>query len=62
VLAIVLMPPALISLLMMANDRDLMGTRVNRWATNALGILITLLVTLAGAGYAVVAFVNSFGG
>ncbi len=56
------MPPALISLLMMANDRDLMGTRVNRWATNALGILITLLVTLAGAGYAVVAFVNSFGG
>jgi Mn2+/Fe2+ NRAMP family transporter len=60
-LATVLMPPALIFLLMMANDRDLMGTRVNGPATNALGILITVLVTLAGAGYAVVAFVNSFG-
>jgi Mn2+/Fe2+ NRAMP family transporter len=60
-LATVLMPPALIFLLMMANDRALMGTRVNSWATNALGILITALVTLAGAGYAVVAFVNSFG-
>jgi Mn2+/Fe2+ NRAMP family transporter len=60
-LATVLMPPALIFLLMMANDRALMGTRVNSWTTNTLGILITALVTLAGAGYAVVAFVNSFG-
>ena len=60
-LATVLMPPALIFLLMMANDRDLMGARVNSWATNTLGISITVLVTLAGAGYAVAAFVNSFG-
>jgi Mn2+/Fe2+ NRAMP family transporter len=59
-LATVLMPPALVFLLMMANDPDLMGTRVNAWSTNALGILITALVTLAGAGYAVVAFVNTF--
>jgi Mn2+/Fe2+ NRAMP family transporter len=61
-LATVLMPPALIFLLMMANDRDLMGTRVNGRATNALGILITVVVTLAGAGYAVVAFANSLRG
>jgi hypothetical protein len=39
-----------------------MGSRVNSRVTNALGILITVLVTLAGAGYAVVAFANSFGG
>jgi Mn2+/Fe2+ NRAMP family transporter len=60
-LATVLMPPALIFLLMMANDLALMGTRANSWTTNTLGILITALVTLAGAGYAVVAFFNSFG-
>ena len=61
-LATVLMPPALIFLLMMANDRVLMGSRVNSWATNALGVLITVLVTLAGAGYAIVAFANCFEG
>jgi Mn2+/Fe2+ NRAMP family transporter len=61
-LATVLMPPALVFLLMMANDPALMGSRVNSRVTNALGILITVLVTLAGAGYAVVAFANSFGG
>jgi Mn2+/Fe2+ NRAMP family transporter len=59
-LATVLMPPALVFLLIMANDRELMGTRVNGRITNALGILITVLVTLAGAGYALVAFVNTF--
>ena len=59
-LATVLMPPALIFLLMMASDREIMGTRVNGWATNFWGVLITALVTMAGAGYAVVAFVNSF--
>jgi len=59
-LATVLMPPALIFLLMMANDRELMGARANSRTTNALGILITVLVTVAGAGYAVVAFINSF--
>jgi hypothetical protein len=47
---------------MMANDRGLMGTRVNGWTTNTLGILITVLVPFAGAGYSAVAFVNSFGG
>lgn len=38
-----------------------MGTRVNSWATNAVAVLITILVTVAGAGYAILAFVNSFG-
>jgi hypothetical protein len=38
-----------------------MGERVNSRLTNLAGVLITLLVTLAGSSYAVVAFVNSFG-
>jgi Mn2+/Fe2+ NRAMP family transporter len=56
------MPPALIFLLMMANDRDLMGARVNARTTNFVAVLITILVTLAGVGYAIVAFVNSLTG
>ena len=59
-LATVLMPPALIFLLIMANDREIMGAQVNTWAINVLGVLITVLVTAAGAGYAIVAFVTSF--
>jgi Mn2+/Fe2+ NRAMP family transporter len=60
-LATVLMPAALVFLLIMANDREIMGARVNSRVTNLAGVLITLLVTLAGSSYAVVAFVNSFG-
>ena len=60
-LATVLMPAALVFLLIMANDREIMGARVNSRVTNLVAVLITLLVTLAGSGYAVVAFVNSFG-
>jgi Mn2+/Fe2+ NRAMP family transporter len=60
-LATVLMPAALVFLLIMANDGEIMGARVNSRATNIAGALITLLVTVAGSSYAVVAFVNSFG-
>jgi Mn2+/Fe2+ NRAMP family transporter len=60
-LATVLMPAALVFLLIMANDREIMGARVNSRATNLVGILITLLVTLAGSSYAIVAFINSLG-
>jgi Mn2+/Fe2+ NRAMP family transporter len=60
-LATVLMPAALVFLLIMANDREIMGARINSRATNLVGVLITLLVILAGSSYAVVAFVNSFG-
>lgn len=61
-LATVLMPASLVFLLIMANDTEIMGSRVNSRATNITGALITLLVTVAGSSYAVVAFVNSFGG
>ena len=60
-LATVLMPPALLFLLMMANDRELMGVQVNgRWA-NVLGWSIAGLVTFAGAGAAIIAFLAAIG-
>ena len=59
-LATVLMPPALLFLLIMANDRELMGARVNRRSTNVVAITIAVLVTLAGSAAAVVAFVGTF--
>jgi Mn2+/Fe2+ NRAMP family transporter len=54
-LAIVLMPPALAFLLIMANDRDLLGTRVNKPLTNIVALGIGILVTAAGSGYVLVA-------
>lgn len=58
-LATVLMPPALLFLLVMANDRELMGSRVNKRWTNLWAILIAVLVALAGAGAAVVTFLGT---
>lgn len=58
-LAIVLMPPALVFLLIMANDPELMGSRVNSLFTNVAGISVAVMVAAVGGGYAVVAFVNS---
>jgi len=46
-------------LLILANDREIMGLRVNSRLTNIFGPLIALLVTLAGSSYAIVAFINS---
>jgi Mn2+/Fe2+ NRAMP family transporter len=60
-LATVLMPAALVFLLLMANDRELMGAQVNgRWA-NGLGWGITGLVTAAGSAAAIVAFFAAVG-
>jgi Mn2+/Fe2+ NRAMP family transporter len=58
-LATVLMPPALVFLLVLANDRQIMGNRVNTLSTNVLAILVTVLVTLAGSSYAVVSFLGT---
>lgn len=55
-LAMVLMPPALVFLLILANDREIMGSHVNSRLANISGILITAFVTLAGTAYAMVAF------
>lgn len=61
-LATVLMPPALVFLLILANDREIMGSRINSRSANIFGILITLLVTVAGSAYAIVAFLGTFAG
>jgi Mn2+/Fe2+ NRAMP family transporter len=61
-LATVLMPPALVFLLILANDREIMGSNVNSRTTNFLGVLITVLVTAAGSAYAIVAFLQTFSG
>ena len=60
-LATVLMPAALVFLLILANDREIMGTQVNSCTTNVAGLLITLLVTIAGSSYAIIAFLNLIG-
>lgn len=59
-LAVVLMPPALLFLLILANDREVMGSHVNSKTTNVLGVLLTALITVAGCGYAIVAFFQTF--
>ena len=60
-LATVLMPAALVFLIMLANDRELMGPRSNPGWLNWIGIAVAILVGLAGTSYAVVAFFNAVG-
>ena len=57
-LATVLMPPALVFLLLMASDREIMGAQANARATSLLGVAITVLVALAGSASALVSFVQ----
>jgi len=61
-LATVLMPPALVFLLILANDREIMGSNVNSRLTNIFGLLITTLVTAAGSSCAILAFLETFHG
>jgi len=61
-LATVLLPAALVFLLMLANDRELMGSRANGPAANLAATGVVAMVALAGSAYAVVGFVNSFTG
>lgn len=61
-LATILMPAALVFLLMLANDRELMGPQRNPAWLNLVGGLVCVMVALAGSAYAVVAFLNAVGG
>ena len=61
-LAIVLMPAALVFLILLANDREIMGTQANRRVINLCAAAVAGVVALAGSAYAVVAFVNTVGG
>ncbi len=59
-LAVLLTPPALIFLLVMINDRELMGRHVNARWNNILAIGLTIFILAAGTLYATVAFFNTF--
>jgi Mn2+/Fe2+ NRAMP family transporter len=61
ILATVLLPVALIFLLLLANDRELMGRHANTLKGNVLGILIVAFIALAGSAYAVDSFLQTIG-
>ena len=53
VIAVLAMPPALLFLLLLINDREVMGDRVNGLWLNIAGIAVTVLLIIAGLGYGV---------
>jgi Mn2+/Fe2+ NRAMP family transporter len=59
VLATVLLPVALIFLLILANDRELMGSMVNSLRSNVIGIVIVAFIALAGSAYAIDSFLQT---
>jgi Mn2+/Fe2+ NRAMP family transporter len=59
VLATVLAPVSLVFLLMLANDRLLMGRFANRRPTNMIGIAVIALVGICGAAYGIDSFLSS---
>jgi Mn2+/Fe2+ NRAMP family transporter len=54
VIATLLMPPALLFLLLLINDRELVGDLANGWAANVAGITVIVLVAAAGAAYGII--------
>ncbi len=59
VLATVLLPVALIFMLMLANDRDLMGRWVNTRTTNIIAITVIGFVAVCGAAYGIDSFLQT---
>jgi Mn2+/Fe2+ NRAMP family transporter len=59
VLATVLLPVSLVFVLMLANDRELMGRWANGGRSNLIAVLVIAFVSLAGAAYAVDSFLQS---
>jgi Mn2+/Fe2+ NRAMP family transporter len=56
VLATVLLPVSLVFLLMLANDKGLMGPWANKRSTNAIGVTVIAVVGLCGAAYGIDSF------
>jgi Mn2+/Fe2+ NRAMP family transporter len=56
VLATVLLPVSLVLMLMLANDRGLMGSYANRRSTNVVAVALVLFVGLCGAAYGIDSF------
>ncbi len=59
VLATVLLPVSLVFMVMLANDRGLMGSWVNRRSTNVIGITVIAFVGLCGAAYGIDSFLQT---
>jgi Mn2+/Fe2+ NRAMP family transporter len=59
VLATVLMPASLVLMVLLANDKGLMGPWANKRATNAIGATVIAFVGLCGAGYGVDSFLQT---
>jgi Mn2+/Fe2+ NRAMP family transporter len=51
VIAVLAMPPALAFLLLLVNDREVMGEHVNGTWANVAGVAVTVLLILAGIGF-----------
>jgi Mn2+/Fe2+ NRAMP family transporter len=59
VLATVLLPVSLVLMLMLANDRHLMGRWVNRRSTNAVAVAVVAFVAVCGAAYGIDSFLRT---
>ena len=59
ILAAVLLPVALVFVVMLANDRDLMGAWVNKRSTNVIGIAIIAFVAIFAAAYGIDSFLTT---
>jgi Mn2+/Fe2+ NRAMP family transporter len=53
VIAVLAMPPALAFLLLLVNDRDVMGEHVNGIWANIAGVVVTVLLICAGIGFGI---------
>ena len=59
VLATVLLPVSLVLMVMLANDKGLMGSWANKRSTNAIGIAVIAFVGICGAAYGIDSFLQS---
>ena len=59
VLATVLLPVSLVFMVMLANDKGLMGHWVNKRSTNVIGISVIAFVGLCGAAYGIDSFLQT---
>ncbi|HEV3033234.1 MAG TPA: divalent metal cation transporter [Solirubrobacteraceae bacterium] len=59
VLATVLLPVSLVLMVMLANDRGLMGPWANKRSTNVIGIAVIAFVGVCGAAYGIDSFLQT---
>jgi Mn2+/Fe2+ NRAMP family transporter len=59
VLATVLLPVSLVLMVMLANDRGLMGRWANKRSTNVVGVAVIAFVALCGSAYGIDSFLQA---